>query len=127
MKCTRIDAPDGPSTSGGYPQAMLTEGAARILYISGQIPVEADGSVPAEFDDQARLVWKNIERQLIAAGRELSNIVKHTTYLSSRDYRAANSKVRQEMLGSLSPALTVVIADIYDASWLLEIEAIAMS
>jgi len=56
----------------------------------------------------------------------LENIVKHTTFLSDREYRAANSKVRQEVLGRLSPALTVIIADIFDASWLLEIEAVAM-
>jgi 2-iminobutanoate/2-iminopropanoate deaminase len=30
------------------------------------------------------------------------------------------------VLGGLSPALTVIIADIFDESWLLEIEAVAM-
>jgi 2-iminobutanoate/2-iminopropanoate deaminase len=126
MKGRSINATDGPAPSGGYSQAFEVEGAKRILHISGQIPVEADGSVPKEFEGQARLAWKNLERQLVAAGMGLENIVKHTTYLSSREYRAANSKVRQEVLGGLSPALTVIIADIYDASWLLEIEAVAM-
>jgi 2-iminobutanoate/2-iminopropanoate deaminase len=126
MKSRSINATDGPAASGGYSQAFEVEGARRILHISGQIPVEADGSVPKEFETQARLAWKNIERQLVAAGMGLENIVKHTTYLSDREYRAANSKVRQEVLGRLSPALTVIIADIFDASWLLEIEAVAM-
>jgi hypothetical protein len=36
-----------------------------------------------------------------------------------------NRKVRQEILGDLSPALTVVIAEIFDEAWLLEIEAVA--
>lgn len=35
--------------------------------------------------------------------------------------------VRQEVLGDRAPALTVVIATIYDEDWLLEIEAIAVS
>jgi 2-iminobutanoate/2-iminopropanoate deaminase len=43
----------------------------------------------------------------------VEHIVKHTTYLSGREHRAANSKVRQEVLGGLSPALTVIIADIF--------------
>jgi enamine deaminase RidA (YjgF/YER057c/UK114 family) len=126
MNAIGINAPDGPETSGGYSQAILFEAPKRILHISGQIPVDVDGRVPDSFEAQARLAWKNIERQLVAAGMELENIVKHTTFLSSRDYRAANSRVRQEILGPLRPALTVVIAEIFDEAWLLEIEAVAV-
>jgi 2-iminobutanoate/2-iminopropanoate deaminase len=125
MKTRLVNAADGPMASGGYSQAFETEGATRILYISGQIPLEADGRVPEGFEAQARLAWKNIERQLVAAGMGLENIVKHTTFLASRDFRDMNRKVRQEVLGDLSPALTVVITEIFDESWLLEIEAVA--
>lgn len=125
MKTRSVNATDGPAASGGYAQAFEIEGASRILYVSGQIPVEGDGAVPEGFEAQARLAWKNIERQLLAAGMGLENIVKHTTFLASRDFRDANRKVRQEVLGDLSPALTVVIAEIFDEAWLLEIEAVA--
>jgi len=57
----------------------------------------------------------------------LNNIVKHTAFLADRCYRDANNKVKQEVLGDHESALTVVIADIYDESWLLEVEAIAMA
>ena len=127
MKTTPINASDGPVASGGYSQAVLVEGAARIVHVSGQIPVDKNGTVPDTFDAQARLAWKNVERQLAAAGMGLDNIVKHTTFLSSREYRQANSRVRQEVLGDLAPALTVIIADIYDEAWLLEIEAVAIA
>jgi len=120
-----VNAADGPDASGGYAQAIEVAGAKRFLFISGQIPVDADGAVPETFEEQARLAWKNIERQLAAAGMTLENVVKHTTFLSDRKYREANSRVRREVLGDLTPALTVVIADIFDDAWLLEIEAIA--
>lgn len=120
-----INAADGPEASGGYAQAIEVASAERTLFISGQIPVDADGGVPESFEEQARLAWKNIERQLSAAGMTLENIVKHTTFLSDRKYKDANGRVRREVLGDLTPALTVVIADIYDEAWLLEIEAIA--
>lgn len=126
METKQINAPDGPAASGGYSQAVLVSGASRVLHISGQIPVDVDGSLPRDFETQARLAWTNVERQLKAAGMGLRNIVKHTTFLSSRDYRQINSKVRQEVLGDLAPALTVIIAEIYDDAWLLEIEAVAM-
>ena len=127
MNRTLINAPDGPAAAGGYSQAVLVEGASRIVYLSGQIPEAADGTVPEGFEAQARLAWKNVERQLVAAGMGLGNIVKHTTYLSSRAYREANSRIRREMLGDLAPALTVIIADIYDEAWLLEIETVAVA
>jgi 2-iminobutanoate/2-iminopropanoate deaminase len=127
MNQTPINAPNGPPAEGGYAQAILVEGATRILHISGQIPVDADGSVPEGFEAQARTAWKNVERQLVAAGMELKHIVRHTTYLSSRDHRSANGKVRRQVLGDLAPALTVIIAEIYDEAWLLEIEAVAMA
>ena len=75
--------------------------------------------------EQCRQVWRNIEAQLAAAGMTLANLVKVTTYLSDRKYNLANRAIRNEVLGEHSPALTVIIADIFDSEWLLEIEAIA--
>ena len=122
-----INAKDAPILSGGYAQAIETTGASRTLHISGQIPMAADGTVPTEFEDQARRAWQNVEAQLRAADMSLANLVKHTTFLSDRRYCSANSKVRQEVLGDHEAALTVVITGIYDEAWLLEIEAVAVA
>jgi enamine deaminase RidA (YjgF/YER057c/UK114 family) len=54
------------------------------------------------------------------------NLVKVTTHLSDRKYRAVNSKIREEVLGDHAPALTIIICDIYAEEWLLEIDAIAV-
>ena len=125
MEIQTVNASDAPGPSGGYAQAVSVEGASRLLFISGQIPVSVDGEVPESFADQARLAWKNLEAQLEAAGMGLENIVKHTTFLSDRRYRRQNSEIRKEVLGDLGPALTVIITGIYDEDWLLEIEATA--
>ena len=125
MRIRPINAPDGPPAIGGYAQAIEVESPSRLLFISGQIPETADGTVPEDFESQARLAWANVIRQLAAAGMTLDNLVRHTTYLADRRYRDPNSRVRQEILGDRTPALTVIIADIYDSAWLLEIEAIA--
>lgn len=57
----------------------------------------------------------------------VGNLVKVTTFLASREYADENSTIRRRVLGTHRPALTVIIADIYDENWLLEIEAIAAS
>lgn len=125
MDIRSINASDAPGASGSYAQAVELRGCERLLFVSGQIPVTQDGEVPADFDTQCRLVWRNVEAQLAAAGMNLDHLVKVTTYLSDRRWRDANSAIRREVLGARTPALTVVIAGIYDEAWLLEIEAIA--
>lgn len=101
------------------------EGARELLFVSGQIPVDAGGTVPAAFAEQCRLVWRNVKAQLRAGGMGLADIVKVTTFLSDRAYARENSAIRQEVLAGLTPALTIIIAGIYDPAWLLEIEVIA--
>ncbi len=125
MRTRKINAPDAAEAVGGYSQAFEIANASRVLFISGQIPVRADGTTPETFLDQARVAWANVEAQLRAADMGLENIVKHTTFLADRKYREENRQVRREVFGELRPALTVVITGIFDEAWLLEIEAIA--
>ena len=125
MKSTPFNSPLAPAPAGGYAQALQVEGAQRLLFISGQIPASAKGDVPEGFPAQARLVWANVLAQLEAAGMSVTNLVKVTTFLSSREFALPNREARTEALGTHAPALTVVIAGIFDEKWLLEIEAIA--
>ena len=120
-----IDASDAPQATGGYAQAVEVEGAQRLLFVSGQIPVRADGAVPTDFKTQARTAWGNVEAQLRAAGMTLDNLVKVAIFLFDRQYALENREIRQEVLGDRRIALTVIITGIFDAAWLLEIEAIA--
>ena len=125
MKQKCINSDQAPKSAGGYSQAMQIEEASRILFISGQIPATIEGDTPSNFEAQCRLVWANIEAQLKAADMEISNLVKITTFLSSRKFADENGLIRQEILGDHSPALTVIITGIYDEKWLVEIEAYA--
>lgn len=81
--------------------------------------------MPADYRGQYRLAWANVEAQLKAAGMSFDNLVKVTIFLSDRRLIAQSVGLRQEILGDRSPALTIIIAGIYDEAWLLEIEAIA--
>lgn len=113
-----------PSGSS-YSQAYLVTQPQRILFVSGQVPADESGAVPEGFDAQCRLVWANVERRLADAGMTLTDIAKVNIFLPSRDYRAANTAIRHEVLRGHSPAITIVIADIFDEAWLLEIDVIA--
>ncbi len=125
MNLRPINAADAPQPAGGYAQALEVVGATRTLHISGQIPETVDGVVPADFEAQARLSWKNIEAQLRAAGMTLDNLVKATVFLADRAYAIPNRTVRNEVLAGRQISLTVIICTIFDEKWLLEIEAVA--
>ena len=114
-----------PQTGLAYAQALEVTGAQRLLFISGQIPADAQGEVPGTFRAQAELAWANVLAQLKAAGLSVAHLVKVTTFLASREHTLANREVRQQVLGSHAPALTVIITGIFDERWLIEIEAVA--
>ena len=125
MRRRGINAPDAPPASSAGAEAVELTGAERLLFVSGQIPEDLDGALPADFEGQARQVWRNIEAQLRAAEMSLDNLVKVTTFLSDRRYGAANRAVREEVLAGRSVALTVIVTGIFEERWLLEIEAVA--
>lgn len=115
-----------PDATGNYTHGVQVDGAGRLVFVSGQVPWgDEQGKIPETFEDQCRMVWRNVFAVLGEAGLGVQNLVKVTTYLSDRQYRALNSKIREEILGEHAPALTVIICDIYAEEWLLEIEAVA--
>ena len=124
-RLTPLEAPDAPLASGNYAQAVKVEGAQTLLFVSGQIPVTADGGVPSDFGSQARLVWANLQAQLRAADMGLDNLVKVTIFLSDRSFSDENRAIRKAVLGARKVALTAIITGIFDSAWLLEIEAVA--
>lgn len=117
-----------PAAAGNYTHGVQVDGAQRMVFVSGQVPWGNEhGRVPESFEAQCRMVWRNVLAVLSEASMGVRNLVKVTTYLSDRQYRAINSKVREEVLGDHAPALTIIICDIYAENWLLEIEAVAVA
>lgn len=105
-------------------------GVERMLFITGQPPLSSEDAYetpPEGFEAQARVVWGRVLAILDEAGMSVKNLVKVSTYLASRDFREENSKIRQEMLDGHQPSLCIFVAGMWDESWLLEIEAIAVA
>jgi|SRR5690242_16305683 len=127
MQTKPINAPGVQVPATGYSQALEVKDARRMLFISGQTPTTPNGTTPEGFAAQCRLAWQNIVAQLQAADMSLDNVVMHRTYLADRAYRFENRAIRNEVLAGRQPALTVIIAEIFDEAWLLEIEAVAVA
>lgn len=113
-------------TDGAYAEAMEVTNFRRLVFVSGQVPVDAQDRVPATFREQARVAWANVAAQLAKANMTVKHIVKMTIFLSDRKYRGEAYESRAEVLGDHCPAMTIIICGIYREEWLLEIEAIAV-
>ncbi|MBR1127991.1 RidA family protein [Bradyrhizobium iriomotense] len=113
----------GPA--GGYSMGLEVKEHRRLLFISGQVPENSDGTVPDGFEAQCEQAWRNVKNVLAAAGLGVEHLVKVTTFLTDRNQVVPNRTIRRAVLGEHQPALTVVIVETVDSKWLLEIEAIA--
>jgi 2-iminobutanoate/2-iminopropanoate deaminase len=102
--------------------------AGDTLYVSGIVPVDADGEVVGGDDvvAQARQVFGIMHRVLAAGGAAPADVVKVTVYLIDIDDRPLINPVRQEFFGTARPASTLVeVSRLAVPGARLEIEAVA--
>jgi 2-iminobutanoate/2-iminopropanoate deaminase len=127
MQRRDLNAPDAPHPVASYSQAIEVSGAARTLYISGQVGQRMDGTFPDDIAEQSRLAWQNLEAQLRAAGMTLDNLVKVTTILPNREDLAAAREARSKALGDRKPASMLIVGGLASPAWKIEIEGIAVA
>jgi len=127
MQRRDINAPDAPAPVSAYTQAVEVTGATRTLYISGQVGVASDGSIPEGAEAQSALVWQNLQAQLRAAGMEIENLVKITTIVPNSDDIPAVRAGRADVLGPHRPASTLIVGGLANPDWKVEVEAVAIA
>src|SRR5437773_5035536 len=71
-----VAAPFGP-----YSHAVEVPQGSRVLYISGEVGVLPDGTVPETIEAQAEACWRNIIATLAHAETGVQGLVKITSYL----------------------------------------------
>lgn len=104
-----IQTADAPAAIGPYAQAVL---AGNSLYVSGQIPLEADTGVLIRGDirEQTRQVIKNLSAVLTAAGFTLSDAVQAQVFLSDLNDFAAMNEVYAQYFKTPPARITVQAA-----------------
>ncbi len=111
---------------GRYRHAVPVAGASRLVFLSGQLPVDAADAVPVGIEAQTRLVLANIEDLLRAEALERRHLVRLTTYLVDPADRAGYMAVRDGWVGQPPPASTLVyVSGLANPACRVEIEAIA--
>ena len=118
--------PDIYPPIGPYAQAVEATSVRRLLFISGTMGLEPDGSLAQDFESQAHRVWSNIEATLTAAGMGRKNLARLTVWLANRDDCRLGADIRQRYLGDHRVAMSVVQVGLVHPDWLIEVDAIAV-
>ena len=81
-----------------YKMATRMEGG-RLLYTAGQVARDAEGNVLGKGDirTQARQVFENLRHVLQAAGGDLSDLLKMTTYITRIEDFPAVVEIRSRL------------------------------
>ena len=101
--------------------------AGGFLFLSGQLAMEADGSITAgDIAVQTRVVLERIATTLQECGAGMADVVKTTVWLATLDdFAAFNDEYRKHFTGGL-PARSTVEAKLYrNAKVEIEVTALA--
>ena len=111
---------------GAYAHAVEVPESAKTMYIAGQIGIDADGNVPADFAAQADLAWRNLMAILEFNGMRMKDVVKVTHFLTDAADIPTYNEVRAKYLGEERPASTLlIVAGLARPDLLVEVEMVA--
>ncbi len=121
--------PPGIPKPTGYTQVVTTD-ARKLIFISGQIGVDANGEMKGGLPAQTVQVFENLKVALAAVGATFDNVIKVTTYIVNYSPAARQTlmDIRAKYFNAQNPpASTLVgVSALAMAGLLIEIEAVAV-
>ncbi|PHN23537.1 RidA family protein [Pseudomonas sp. ICMP 460] len=120
----RIHTTNAAAPGGHYSQALAHAG---ILYVSGQLPVRANGehSAGQPFAVQAAIALDNLVAILEDAGSSVADLLSVTVYVVGIQHWPAFDQVYARYLVEHRPARAVVPVPELHHGYLIEIQAVA--
>jgi 2-iminobutanoate/2-iminopropanoate deaminase len=114
--------------AANYAHAVLSEGAGKLLHVSGVVAARPDGTIPDDVADQAAVIWFNIGAILAEADMGLSDIVSITTYVVV-DFMACLPEVMaardQALAGHRAASTLVTVPALARPAWKMEVAVVA--
>ncbi|MEZ5667140.1 MAG: RidA family protein [Alphaproteobacteria bacterium] len=109
-----------------YSHAAEVEAGSRMVFVSGQLGIDAAGRVPEDTAEQAELIFRAIARILAEAGMAMADVVRLNAYVVDRADLAAYMAVRDRHVASPPPASTLLLVPGFAGpQFKLEVEAVA--
>ncbi len=126
MPFSTIATPEAKPVAN-YKMATRLEGG-RLLYVSGQVAWDASGNLVGKGDvrAQARQAFANLRGVLQAAGGDVANLMKITTYITRiEDFPAVAEARTATFPGELPASTLIVVKALFHPDFLVEVEGVA--
>jgi enamine deaminase RidA (YjgF/YER057c/UK114 family) len=121
-------APSGLAAGSGYSHAVAATG--RLVAVSGQVALDADGAMVGVGDPRAQAVqvFENLGRALAAAGASFADVIKFGFYCTDVAILPAVREVRDKYIDTARPpaSTAVQVAALIRPEFLLEVDALAV-
>ena len=117
------------SSGSPFEQTIGFSRAVRVgdrVIVSGTAPVWPDGTVDPDPATQARRCFEIIGAALAEAGASLSDVVRTRMFVTDAALAGPIGAVHGEVFADVRPAATMVVAQLLDPRWVVEIEAEAV-
>ena len=128
MEKTYLQSANVPKPAGDYSHGLKVKGGT-LVFISGQVPWDADGKLvgPGDLAAQTHQVFKNLQNMLAAAGGTFADVVKLMIFLKNREDFLIFKDIRAQYLKPPYPPTTLlVVKDLAREEWMLEVEVTAV-
>ena len=123
---TRITPAGIAPPAANYSHATLVPPGTRWLYLSGQVGIAPDGTIPDDVAEQTEICFRNIQAILAEADMSPADLVRLNTYLIDAGDRDRYMAVRDRHVGTPPPGSTLlVVAALANPRYRIEIEAVA--
>jgi enamine deaminase RidA (YjgF/YER057c/UK114 family) len=93
-----------------YSHQIELSGPERLLILSGQVGMRADGTIPPDPIDQLDVALLNLQANLAAADMKVEDVVKVTLFLVGEVNRERRREVVSSHFGSHKPCMTLIYA-----------------
>jgi len=126
---TVITTKDAPAAIGPYSQAISVPASGRMIFLSGQIPLDpATGAlVEGDVTVQTERVLQNLEAVLRAAGADFSHVVRSTIFLIDLGDFAKVNELYTKRFPENPPARVTVQVSALPRGSKVEIDVIAVA
>jgi enamine deaminase RidA (YjgF/YER057c/UK114 family) len=126
MTTTFVNPRDVHTPVGPYSHTAVVQGGSELVFISGQVGMRTDGSIPPGFDEQVELTFQNLKACLAAHGLGVDAVVKLGVFVvPGQDFQLLRA-ARERHFGAHRPTSTsVFVPQLASPKFLVEIEAIA--
>src|SRR6202167_4369424 len=113
-----------------YSPAVITEGAAKTIWVAGHTGAVDDSgkSLAGDFDAQCRQTFRNIEKTLAEGGAKLGDLVTMTVFLIDSRHTTRMTELRTEIFGKDFPAsAAITVAGFAQPQMMIEIQGVAVA